>query len=278
MLQFSRDPKGGLCAFADRRRFRAELHWSEIPGPPDFDRMMKDYRSSLSGQGWSDLDLLRIAGCHGLTGVHEGRTVSRFGRHLPGAGILVELVLIHDAERDRDLERTIVGSLDWEAPDDRGNCRWRAFGMEMKVPASATLTECVVQPGSVGIRFDGKKQPERHVFRRFGLVDRWMTGGLDAWVRQQAGRRVRPIQATDRTERGVRVVRLQGTYRPDSLLKRKGDYRAAAWIDPRDKRLYHVQRTLRNRPDPRGPVEPADAFLTACPEFTVVPERPFSSS
>ena len=271
MLQFSRNPDAGSCGFADRYRFRAELHWKKTPGEPDFDRMMRDYKSSLAANGWDDLDLLRIEGYPGLTGRRGDEVVSRFGLFDPASKRLVELVLIHPGEREREVEKQILSSLHWEAANAQGLQRWRAFGMEMRVPLDATLHECVVQPGSVGIRFDGVKRPERFVFRRFGMVSHWLHVPVREWMKVQVGRRVKQQQATSTVEHGTAHERIAGLYHPEGALQRRGLFRSTAWIDPTDKRLYHALCTFHKAPPYAYPTDRADPFLTACPEFQVLP-------
>lgn len=260
-----------MCTFADRHRFRAELHWKVTPGEPDLVRMMRDYRSNLVAQEWSDVDLLRIEGRHGLTGRRGEEGVSRFGQFFPEENLLAELVLIHPGERDKDLEHAVVATLDWEPPDAGGRHRWRAFGMEMRVPATARMTECIVQPGSVGIRFDGPKPPERYVFRRFGMVDHWLGVSLRQWLAGQLGKRVRPVQQSSSSSGSLTYERATGVYRPIRKFNRKGKVVSSAWRHPGDNRLYHAVCTFRrNHPYPFA-TDRAEDFLTACPEFLVVP-------
>ena len=84
MLQFSRNPHAGRCAFADRYQFRLEISWQALSGPPNMDRLVSDYLSKLKLDGtMPDAVRLDRPPWVGLRGHQGGILTSRFSRHFP---------------------------------------------------------------------------------------------------------------------------------------------------------------------------------------------------
>jgi|LSQX01.3.fsa_nt_gb hypothetical protein len=270
-LQFARDPLVGRCAFADRYRYRFELNWRQTPGEPDFKRMMKDYETALAGE-WEGIRHVRCRGWPGLTGRRGDEVVSRYGRWFEETGLLVEVVLVHQGERDAALERSVLSTVRAVPPEPSGLQLWRAFGMEMRVPRMYRLGECVVEPGRVGLRFDGPGKPDRWIFRRYGMVDAWLKGDVRQWLAAQCGEPVRGARLKPGAAGGVE--RLEGIWRPKGLLLRRGAYAAAVWRDSRDGRLYHAICITGKKHRRFHPAEGADLMMRSCPEFLAVPEEP----
>lgn len=269
-LQFSRDPAAGRCAFADRDRYRFELNWRRSPGEPDFDRMMRDYESALAGE-WEGIRRIKCRGWPGLTGRRRDEVVSRFGCWLPEIELLLEVVFIHPERRDEALEARIMATVRAVPPEADGFQRWRAFGMEMRVPRDFSLGECVVEPARVGLRFDGRNKPDRWIFRRYGMVASWLKLPVRDWLESQAGEFVRNVRVKPGGGGAADLYRIEGEWHPRGLLLPRGAYAAAAWVDGQDGRLHHAicitgKRNRRFHPQPG-----ADAVLKSCPEFLVVP-------
>lgn len=260
----------GRCAFADRHRYRLELNWRTFDKEPDFDRMLTDYASSLENT-WDDVKSARCRGWPGITGNREGEAVSRFGCYYDEARLLVEVVCINESNRDKELESRILDSVRIVKPDAAGYQRWRAFGMDVRVPAAFKLVECVVEPARVGMRFEGAARSDRWIFRRYGMVSSWLTTPVSEWLKTQAGDSVKDQYTAMATKQPITIHRLHGRWKPRGLLSGRGPYAAAAWIEPGDKRLYHAicisgRKSRRWHPDTG-----ADEMLRSCPEFLVVP-------
>ena len=112
LLQFSRNPQTGRCAFADRYQFRFEVSWREVPGAPDFQRLLSDYRSRLEEDGLSAVRPLQGGVWQGVAGVlPDGRTTCRYGAYLAPVQCLVEAVFLWPKARHEPLETAVLASL-----------------------------------------------------------------------------------------------------------------------------------------------------------------------
>ena len=271
-LQFSRDPGMGRCAFADRHRFRLELNWRRYKSEPDFERMIKDYAGSLES-AWDKIKFVTCRSWPGVTGLRGEEAVSRFGRYLSETGVLVEMVFIHKERRDDELEARILHPVRAVPPDGDGYQRWRAFGMDLRVPAPFTLAECVVEPARVGLRFDGPHKPDRWIFRRYGMVDSWLDVPVRTWLAAQADVAVRFARPETVTRGNVGFERLNGDWKPRGLLLPRGHYASAAWKEPGDRRLYQAICITGKRHRAHHPKRGADEMMKSCPDFLVVPEK-----
>ncbi|HOW97427.1 MAG TPA: hypothetical protein P5567_09160 [Kiritimatiellia bacterium] len=263
MLQFSRDMEKGRCAFADRDRFRLEFDWRKVPGAPDFERMMGDYRARLESSSGAAVSARSAGAWHGLQVRRPHGSSSRFGAYFAENGCLVELVFLWPGEPEDPLERSILDGFAAEPETKAGGRRWRAFGLDCVAPASMKLAQCVAQPALAGLEFAGSRAPDRWSFRRLGLVPHWMKTSVGEWLDAQTAGRVQEHQRSSSDKAGHRMEKVEGHFIPRGLLQRRGRYEAAAWICPRDGRLYHAER-IRPRGDDTN-AEPPDGYIACCP-------------
>ena len=267
MLQFSKKPERGRCTFADRHHFRFELVWSEVPGEPDYDRMLSDYRTRLE---LSDHLEEAAEEQHGqwmaVAGRQDDRAVTRFGRHFPSLGIMAEFVVLHPGDRDTDLEQSIIKS-GYESPPKDRRIEWQAFGLRAFAPEFLTMEDVQVAPAHIHLRFKHQKDMEQCNVERMGMLSHWLKGSMEDWFDSQ-----RPASAKDWTVSPITsgdTSYLMGTGTLPGT-RRFGPSRhveLAAWIDPEDGRLYRCrsiqQDPLQERPpwertlckQPSGPLE-----------------------
>jgi hypothetical protein len=272
MLQFSLETGKGRCAFADRYGFRAELSWSQVRGEPDYDRMVSDYLSRLEREKQlTEPERLKKAGWHGFSGILRGELSSRFGHYLPApVGCLVEWVLIWpNRTRDPALEQTVLASTAPAPCDDQAGQRWRAFGLDLRIPPGAVVEACTAHPARTEFHCTDPHRGDRWTFRRFGMVPTWFRGDLEAWMRSQARSDTRELRFRRIAHPDGDALRAEGAWIPRSIHLRKGRYTATAWIDPRDGRLYHEEIRLR-RPAPAATTAaaPDTPHLRAAPDFS----------
>jgi len=271
LLHFSRSTEQGRCLFADRYRFRFEISWRRAPGQPDFDRMMSDYRHELeSRKELNDIHAATLAGCPGLIGRSVEGKISRFGKWFRDPGLLVETVFLWDEQRNKEVERTVLSGLRTVGPDSQGLLPWRAFGMEIQAPATWRLESCKAEAASAGFVFRGRSPAETWIFRRYGMLDSWLKTDLSTWLLTQIPADIRRPAVSGTGDSSANAVHVSGRYVPKGLLRKRGNFHAAAWREQQDDRLYACMLTTP-RSSPYAAIDPA-ACMKAAPEFTEVPE------
>jgi len=260
MLLFSRRREAGRCAFADRYQFRLELSWREGNARPDMERMLSDYLAKLRLDGTlPDAHEVRNGPFRGIEGHQEGVPTSRFGLYVERATCLVELVFLWPGERDLDLERTILASVEAELPWANRLQHWRAFGLDVLTPQGLSLKECRNEPANAALTFADPRSQTIERFTRLGLVDEWLDRPLEDWLRSQVPRDTTIASTDTTTESGHEMVVLAGSRRP-GFLRRAAPYVAAAWRCPEDGRLYALSST-----GPQAP--PIGHRLSCCAEM-----------
>jgi hypothetical protein len=246
MLQFSREMSEGRCAFADRYRFRFELNWRVVPGPPDFDRMLSDYRALLESE--QNLQNVRRE-CHGmwqgLSGSHGTACSSRFGRYFAENHCLVELVFLWPGSRDRTCEKAVLDSCGYAGKDRKGLQHWLAFGMDMRPPAPMECMQVNSAPASADMLFARPRSDDHIRFRRLGMVSCWLNKPLERWLRLQVHRQAHKLVHSRSMVHNHMLETLKGIYVPKFILKRKHRYRLSAWQCPEDGRIYLVEVIAR---------------------------------
>lgn len=274
LLQFSRSSAAGRCAFADRYQFRFELNWREVPGPPDLERMLGDYQSRLAEEGLTGIRRIRSGPWQGVAGtMPDRRTTSRYGGHVPPLGCIVELVFLWPGERCQPVEEQVLASFGPETEAPPGQVRWRAFGMELLTTADGTLERCRADPGFQEFRFTSQRRRNWERFSRRGLLSWWLQEPVQHWQRRQLPRHYRVTLDRQEERRGHAVARLHGERSrrllPDWLFGRR-EFAAAAWVCPRDGRLYQVAREGYPHALPRQAAPPAPS-LRCCADLEVTP-------
>ncbi len=248
MLQFSRNPEAGRCAWADRYQFRLELSWQAAARPPDMERLVSDYMAKLRTTGaMPDARRCDAAGWRGIRGHEGGMLTSRFSRHFAPERCLVEAVFLwpegegHPKARLRTEglaeEERILESVAAEPERADGLRRWRAFGMDLLASKGLALHDCSVEPALARMAFGDGRGGAQETFLRLGLVCEWLKGSIADWLRQQRPADVE-VLSEERSERaGHAVAAVVGARKP-ALFRRGSAYVAAAWQCPRDKRVY----------------------------------------
>ncbi len=265
MLQFTRNPESGRCAFADRYQFRLELNWRAVPGRPDFDRMMSDYAASLQLQGMKDGSRFRHRAWHGVGGEMDGQIITRLGRWFANEGSVVELVFLWPRKKDSGLMRRVADSVG-EEPAHDGLRRWRAFGMDLLAAKPLTFSACRVEPGNVELEFSDPKRRSLERFGRRGMVREWLKSPLDRWLRRWIDQELRDVRTSFSDIHGHSVHSLTGEKTLPGLRRRRARCDAAAWICPADGRLYSVSCS-RPRSGSDRDAALAGGRLSCCPSL-----------
>jgi len=241
MLSFSRDLEAGRCAFADRHDFRFELNWRRVDGPPDFDRMLSDYAARLAGEGDGQPRRCDKGAWKGLSADVGGVRTTRFGRYFGDQGCLVELVFLWPAQHDCNLEDDCLSGFTTALHDGNRPQRWRAFGMDLLASRGLALSEVTVQPAHARLVFGRPTRGRCEIFERRGLVQEWLDMPLGEWLRRTAppGMRVEGERRLERRGHEIHEVRCTRRLAPvRRALGLSRHFEAAAWICPRDSRLY----------------------------------------
>lgn len=290
MLRFSKSPNEGTCAFADRYSIRLEWTWKAVPHPPDFPRILTAYRQNLEASGrLEDGAIEEAGGWHGLLGrerapqktwtVKQGvlspelvecrRSVSRWGRHLPELGRMVELVFLCDGERDRALEGSVLRSVRPDAVRPGDLRRWCAFGLDALAPAEFRLAACTVEPAACRLQFASEDEQQSWHVQRLGMVDQWLTASVPEWLSRQHPPGLENLCAGERPVSGHPIAYASASVPARGRRVPARRYDMAAWRCPRDGRLYSLKRLL-HRP-PGAAIERAPGLeLTCCSALGVL--------
>ena len=241
LLQFSRDPQFGTCAFADRYQFRLEMDWRRIDGRPDFDRMISDYRARLEEKGMTDVRNRQHAGWRGVQGARDGLLTSRFGNHLPELDLLVELVFLWPGDRDSALEQHVLATTTPEPEANDHLVHWRAFGMDMHTGRSLSLEKCIAEPGRQEFLFRNRRKFLEQRFTRLGMVGEWLHQPVADWLRTRVPKEYTILGKHSDALGGHTVTWLRGERRRSSvreMIRGPREFLAAAWVCPTSGRLY----------------------------------------
>jgi hypothetical protein len=194
MLQYDRRVDLGRMAFADRSQFRMEVNWRGGAIAPDFKRMNSDYVQKLGeSHGAENVKRIHAGKTEGLAVRVDNVLTTRFGRFLPEAKCLVEVVFIWAADRDQKLEREILDSIQDE-PMVNGFQHWAAFGMDFTTGAGLELFEASILPGRAAMRFRDLKTERDERFSRWGILPVWLKQPVGEWLRSQVPSGLKDIQ------------------------------------------------------------------------------------
>ncbi len=265
MLQYSRELEAGNCMFADRYQFRFEFNWKVVADKPDYNRMISDYMQRLrDDQDMESGSRCDHGGWHGFQGKIKGAWNSRFGRYFDEHKRMLEIVFLWPDKVERSLTREILETI---APIPKGGLqRWRAFGLNAKASADLEFDTCSVQPGLAQMTFADERSAERmESFERLGMVDSWMDGTVREWLEGKEPQNLSKAEYSAETIGDHEVVRASGAVPPLKFPKIGRDnylYTAAAWICPKDGRLYCFSE-IAAKPSAEA-IDPVGERLSCC--------------
>ncbi len=244
LLQFSKQPAAGTCAFADRHDFRLELHWREVPGPPDFARVLHDYEAQLiQDERSGEIGRRTVGAWQGLLSRRDALWTHRYGRYVEPLHCLIELVFRWPTEPDFTLEDEVLTRAAMEPPGADGRQRWRAFGLDLLVAPGLAFTSCDVAPGRALLAFKHPKDPDasQHA-ERLGLLAAWLHVPVRDWLAGKLPKDVRHERWHPESRCGHTAETVTGELPPRKFPRwgRQVFFHAAAWICPADGRLYLV--------------------------------------
>ncbi len=281
LLQYAREVKEGRLGWADRHHYRLEIGYREVEAEPNLTRFLSDYKVKLEVQEARKIKDVRAEGWPGICAHHDGRFTTRFFRHLAPQRYLVEVVFAWPEGRDAGLEREILRSVEGlraRPEPEPGNAdlpdslttdaprQFEAFGLNLEVGVEWQLRETKVEPALARLVF-GPQNRDRFEkrFERYGMVDLWLEGSLEDWLRQQLPTKASVLETDVVHLSGHEVVKLTGTMPRESMIARlQGPLhiQAAAWRCPEDGRLYHLRSVAPAEPSPNH----RDS-LRCCPAF-----------
>ncbi len=266
LLQFSRNPERGRCAFADRYQFRLELNWRVVPSAPDFDRVMSDYASTLNDDTDEAAVRLRRVGWEGVQTRADGVLSTRFGRYIAEESCLVELVFLWPNRVEDTLIDQILTTFGVDDKLGKRWQRWRAFGIETGVHADLALEECESAPAHARMLFADRKRTREACVARRGMVSQWLDARVKDWLVHWLGRQTAITKQSSTEVRGHRIETATGfKHEPwlRGLWRRRRKVSAAAWLCPMDGRLYSVYLTGCGKNGPEE-VLPGWRTLSCC--------------
>lgn len=268
LLQYSRDPDQGRLTFADRSDYRLELSWQSHPSRPSLKRMLGDYRALLAqddavgavepveAPGWKGMAVYPLRDSER---VEETRYL-RFEKEL---GKSLEAVFRWpDASPDRGFEEAVLETVTPCAERD-GLAAWTAWGMAISVPVGWRPVDCRVQPADVQLTFAERADANPSVeFSRRGFLHHWFDGDLAGWIARETGT---VGQCSHRSRADHHAVHSRVDEAAAGIagrLGRRQQRQLAAWVCPRDGRLYAV------RAESTGRTAVARAELRCCRDFS----------
>jgi hypothetical protein len=189
-------PEIGSLVFVDHRTQRMEVRWQRPDKEPDLNRTLEHAMESVKnehpGVHISSRLPSRVGAWTGFVFDRDSR-VYRAVLYDKNTNVLLQATLTLDGSREETHEwvRSLLSSLTVnEAPEKA--TRWRAFGIDCRVPADWVLQEAMAKPMDVRLKFDcGTKRilsKQRSVaeIRRMGMVKDWFDGDLYSFAKSRA--------------------------------------------------------------------------------------------
>lgn len=282
IVRHSLSPSRGRLALIDRYRQRLTVNWTQCRDEPDLERMLADYRAQQFN-AHDQADLTDLTGVPGWVGTrrrfaHSGQQITQAVCYDPQTRRLLEATITcpppgppdppppestesaggAGGAGDEGLAARVLGGIEVAEPADAVT-RWRAFDLDVTLPARWRLRSTRVNPADVTLTF-GQVRTGRWkrtlptgaeaTVRRMGMADVWYDGDGADFLRGQAkGSRFKPQPAL---YRGRSVLEGRG-WEAGPLLKRlTGQLRRRhdlLWRCEACNAVYHLSvRSYRKQP------------------------------
>ncbi len=239
----------GRLAFADRYYHRLEVRWRPVKYVPNLDLILTRHRRKDKDADVEELSDIPDQWRGVARKTPEG-TIVHAGRFFRKLRWLTEVTLVWYEQRDRELEKAILNSV--EPQDPAAPVRlWEGMGLCVTTPRDFELSRNVSKVGYIQWDFTAKSKsaPELRV-ERIAFPDVWLTQPLRDWMLDQLVEDHRTIREG---------FRLYNTHRAEELISEGKVGRVAAlrgirkvrfdlsWICPVENRLYRISVSERTR-------------------------------
>ena len=253
MLQYSKNPVQGRCAFADRYQFRFEMNWSDVQSPPDMERLLSDYAASIEEARQPKPSPLQSGAWHGLSMMTEnGCCVTGYCRYFSEISQLLEICFIYPSGQPRDgsAEDKILSSVHPVITQADACQPWRAFGLDWCVSPELSLSRCTVSCGLAELSFCSQNLRATQTFSRRGLLSLWLKEPMEQWIKKTIPKDFTVISAKQRQHHGHDICDLlcaPSSFAWTDLLFGKRLLAVSAFLCPQEGRLYAVTDLHRGK-------------------------------
>jgi len=251
MLQFSRKPEAGRCAWADRDGYRMEVFWKRLPSAPAMDLLLATFPQRLGEEQGSVVVPLPDVNRWKRWRVGEGAR-SRIHALCFESGRLLEVVFSRPSGETGDGSLVLNA---FRAESEQSVSRWAAFGMKWEVPPGHSMVSSVVQPARAEVEMCDRRKREVLRFLRLGMVSHWLHDEPQDWLRRRLpnGYKLETEELVSLRDGRIAAV-LSGGPRWPAILPwaRPPGWAACVWLEPSDGRLYCVERLSRRPTDSRA--------------------------
>lgn len=251
MLQFSKKPETGRCAWADREGYRMEVFWKRPASAPAMDVLLATFPQRLSQEHDASVVSLPDVKPWKMWKVGEGAVARIHAMAFESERLLEVVFNLPDGNGEE-----CAAVLNSFRADPAGDATtWAAFGMEWNVPAGHGMTSCVVQPARAEIEMCDRRKREILRFMRLGMVSHWLRDDPQDWLRRRLPGGYVLISEELLSLRDGRVAAvLAGGPRWPGILPwaRPPGWTACVWLEPCDGRLYCVERLSRRASESRA--------------------------
>lgn len=251
MLQFSKKPETGRCAWADREGYRMEVFWKRLPSAPAMDVLLATFPQRLAQEQGSVVEPLPDRNQWKRWMVGEG-PLSRIHAICFESERLLEVV-VNPPGGDPEESSTVLDT--FQAEPAGSAAHWAAFGMEWEVPPGHAMTSCLVQPARAEVEMCDKRKREVLRFLRLGMVSHWLRDEPQDWLlrRLPTGYKLQSSELLSLRDGRTAAVLTAGPRWPGLLpWARPPGWTACVWIEPSDGRLYCVERLSRRHAESRA--------------------------
>ncbi|MEI6519147.1 MAG: hypothetical protein WCO98_03795 [bacterium] len=233
------------------------FRWRNITSEPDMKKMAVDYASYIGLR--DDIVSVKPVSYYQWEGVEANlpdASYSSYSSFLASEKLLVELIFLTPANSENRQEQKILSSVSEEPLQLDHYRRWRAFGMDMVTDDRYTIRKCQVLPGFAEMTFNHLKDDNLYdTFERFGMVDEWLRGSIEEWVKKRIPDGVKIISSKVEEYRGHTFYTINGKVNIGFSKLIRGarvEYIARTWRCPIDGRLY-CYSSIRNSNDNNQP-------------------------
>ncbi len=238
--------KPGKLVFSDRFYQRITVTWKSMKYLPDTEMVLKPHRLTKKGE---DIEVANLQDApEPWKGVVRGapeHTITHAGRFYKDRRLLVEVTFAWPGERDCELEREIIASIDLQPqPQEDETRQWRASGMDLDIDRDYELQSSSTKVGRVKWTF--KKDPDAKrsvVVERFAMPDTWLKGSVRDWLVRELPLGFKPIRQDFHSvnrHSGEFLVSHKKAGFIASLCGKAEVSSSTAWICPAENRLYRV--------------------------------------
>ncbi|MBD3320207.1 MAG: hypothetical protein GF350_03840 [Chitinivibrionales bacterium] len=229
----------GRLIFIDRRFQRLQFAWTACEKRPAETRIVGDFRArdKEEDQSCTISDVYRIGGWRVYTRRNDATIITRAGLYDPRCKRWLDCVFSWPNGREKTIEENVLTSYSSQNPG-ASIMHWRAFGLDMDIPAIWKIRKAEVFPGAT--KFVYEQNNCSLTIRRRAMAPYYYCGSVEEYLAGKTAGNTSVYRGTHNGHHAACARAKERFFRPRWLKGKRKVTRECTWFCDSKETFFHI--------------------------------------